>query len=240
MGVPPCHPADDRSASCHKPASACQNIQRREVAVRALATRQPLDPVSLFGHIRGRKRGRVVEGSGFENRRRATYQGFESLRFRKKAQAERSGLSCGCEGTWPAKGFDSNWTQSTLVVVGKTRNAPQRHPWAWLLKRVFLVDITERPGCGGRMKRLEVCAEKRDIHRAVSAHGLSPRAPSQVEWMHPGSPAFPSEERRVGQGTRSTSSTNARECVFRIAKVGSYQSSARKNFEGISGVGSAR
>lgn len=28
--------------------------------------------------------GRVVEGSGFENRRRATYQGFESLLLRQK------------------------------------------------------------------------------------------------------------------------------------------------------------
>src|SRR5690606_17886279 len=42
-----------------------------------------LDLPPNFRHSRARKRGRVVEGSGFENRRRATYRGFESLRFRQ-------------------------------------------------------------------------------------------------------------------------------------------------------------
>jgi Putative transposase len=59
---------------------------------------------------------------------------------------------------------------------------PKRHPWAWLLKKVFLVDVTECPECGGRMKWLEVCTERRDIHRVLSAHGLAPRAPPQVGW----------------------------------------------------------
>jgi hypothetical protein len=31
---------------------------------------------------------------------------------------------------------------------------PSRHPWAWLLRRVFAVDVTTCPvdGCGGRMR----------------------------------------------------------------------------------------
>lgn len=56
---------------------------------------------------------------------------------------------------------------------------PKRHAWASLLKRVFLVDVTQCPDCGGRMKWLEVCTEYRDIHRVLSAHGLAPRAPPQ-------------------------------------------------------------
>jgi len=59
---------------------------------------------------------------------------------------------------------------------------PKRRPWAWLLKKVFLVDVTECPDCGGRMKWLEVCTERRDIHRVLSASGLAPRAPPEVGW----------------------------------------------------------
>jgi len=54
---------------------------------------------------------------------------------------------------------------------------PKRHPWAWLIKRVFLVDVTECPDCGRKMKWMEACTEKRDIHRVLAAHGLTPRAP---------------------------------------------------------------
>jgi hypothetical protein len=59
---------------------------------------------------------------------------------------------------------------------------PKRHPWAWLLKKVFLVDVTECPDCGGRMKWLEVCTEQRDIHRVLAAHGLGARAPPSTSW----------------------------------------------------------
>lgn len=52
---------------------------------------------------------------------------------------------------------------------------------AWLLKKVFLVDITECPDCG-RMHRLEGCTERRDIHRVLAAHGFAPRAPPSTEW----------------------------------------------------------
>jgi hypothetical protein len=55
--------------------------------------------------------------------------------------------------------------------------------WAWVLKRVFLVDVIKYPDGGGRMKWLEVCSERRDIHRMLSAHGLAPRAPPPVGWM---------------------------------------------------------
>lgn len=57
----------------------------------------------------------------------------------------------------------------------------KRHPWAWLLKKVFLVDVTECPDCG-RMHRLEGCTERRDIHRVLAAHGFAPRAPPSTEW----------------------------------------------------------
>jgi len=69
-------------------------------------------------------------------------------------------------------------------------NERKRNPWAWLIKKVFLIDVTECPDCGGRMKWMEACTERRDIHRVLSAHGLSARAPPQVGWTPLGQMRF--------------------------------------------------
>jgi hypothetical protein len=49
-----------------------------------------------------------------------------------------------------------------------------------LIKKVFLVDVTECPDCGGKMKWFEACTEQRDINRVLAAHGLASRAPPPV------------------------------------------------------------
>jgi hypothetical protein len=67
---------------------------------------------------------------------------------------------------------------------------PKPHCWAWLLKKVFRVDVTVCPDCGGHMKWLDVCTDKRDIHRVLSAHGLAPRAPPQQRWVPLGQLSF--------------------------------------------------
>ena len=54
-------------------------------------------------------------------------------------------------------------------IFGDEPERPKRNPWAWLLKKVFLADVTECPDCGGRMKWLEVCTQRRDIHRVLAA-----------------------------------------------------------------------
>ena len=50
---------------------------------------------------------------------------------------------------------------------------PSRHPWPWLLKRVFAVDIETCPvpGCGGRMRLVEVATEPDDIARVMAELG---------------------------------------------------------------------
>ncbi len=78
----------------------------------------------------------------------------------------------------PAELGDAN----QLGMFGEDEPKPLRHPWAFLLRHVFLVDVTTCPGCGGRMKWLEVCRERRDIHRVMRAHGLEPRGPPPVEF----------------------------------------------------------
>ena len=66
--------------------------------------------------------------------------------------------------------FDS-WAIFTFVLLSR-----------WLLKKVFLVDVTDCPDCGGRMKWMEACTEAPDIHRVLLAHGLAPRAPPSTQW----------------------------------------------------------
>ena len=50
---------------------------------------------------------------------------------------------------------------------------PSRHPWPWLLKRVFAVEIETCPvpGCGGRMRLVEIATEPDDIARVMAAVG---------------------------------------------------------------------
>jgi hypothetical protein len=61
---------------------------------------------------------------------------------------------------------------------------PSRHPWSWLLMRVFGADVTtcERlvskgQRCGGRMRIVEIATEHADISRVMFDLGLGPRGP---------------------------------------------------------------
>jgi hypothetical protein len=68
-------------------------------------------------------------------------------------------------------------------LFGDEPAKPERHSWAWLLKKVFLARVTECPDCGGRMKWMEVCTEARDINRVLAASRLAPRAPPEAGWV---------------------------------------------------------
>jgi hypothetical protein len=61
-----------------------------------------------------------------------------------------------------------------------------RHPWAWLLKRVFAVDVTACPRCGGKMRVLEIAKDERAAQRVLGELGLGPRAPPQLRPAPPG------------------------------------------------------
>ncbi len=56
---------------------------------------------------------------------------------------------------------------------------PSRHPWSWLLMRVFAADVTtcERAGCGGRMRIAEIATERHDVERVLFDLDLGPRGP---------------------------------------------------------------
>ena len=57
-----------------------------------------------------------------------------------------------------------------------------RHRWAWLLKRVFAVDVTICPieGCQGRMRLLQIATRTADIARVLRDPALGPRAPPRA------------------------------------------------------------
>jgi Putative transposase len=59
-------------------------------------------------------------------------------------------------------------------------SAPVRMTWAWLLKRVFDIDI-EHCACGGKLKLIAVIEEPAVIEKILMHLGLSPQPPPR-EW----------------------------------------------------------
>lgn len=56
-----------------------------------------------------------------------------------------------------------------------------RHPWAELMKRVFLVDVLRCPRCGGRRRILAAITEGRVVRAILEALGL----PTEPPTVHP-------------------------------------------------------
>jgi hypothetical protein len=76
--------------------------------------------------------------------------------------------------------------QLDLFERDRTSVRPTRHPWAWLLKRVFAVDVTACPRCGGKMRLVEVAQDERAARRVLGELGLGPRAPPITRPAPPG------------------------------------------------------
>jgi hypothetical protein len=56
-------------------------------------------------------------------------------------------------------------------------HTPGRHPWAYLLRRTFRVDVTVCPSCSGPLRLEEVCTDREAIARALLREGLGPMPP---------------------------------------------------------------
>ncbi|MFO7565568.1 MAG: transposase [Enhygromyxa sp.] len=63
---------------------------------------------------------------------------------------------------------------------------PSRHPWAWLLARVFAVDVMTCPKCEGRLALKKVANTAEDIARVLAEIGLGPRPPPRPRPPPPG------------------------------------------------------
>jgi hypothetical protein len=74
-------------------------------------------------------------------------------------------------------------TQMTLSLDGAATGLevitkqPARHPWAWLLQRVFAVDIMTCPRCRGAMRLVNIANKSDDIARVLAELGLGARPP---------------------------------------------------------------
>ena len=71
-------------------------------------------------------------------------------------------------------------TMSAKSATKKKTAEPSRHPWSWLLQRVFAVDILKCEKCGGRLRIVEIAKKPDDIARVLNERGY-PRAPPDAE-----------------------------------------------------------
>ncbi len=78
---------------------------------------------------------------------------------------------------------DDEPTTSAKGAAKKTAE-PSRHPWPYLLKRVFSMDVLKCEKCGGRLRLVEIATKRDDVSRVLSERGWSrapPRAPPLAE-----------------------------------------------------------
>lgn len=66
-----------------------------------------------------------------------------------------------------------------LPAIEKTAE-PSRHPWPWLLKRVFAVDVLECIRCGGALRIVKIATKPDEIARALGEQ-TRPRGPPPDE-----------------------------------------------------------
>ena len=66
-----------------------------------------------------------------------------------------------------------------ITSEGDPTPAQRRHRLAWavLLARVWAIDVTECPACGGRMKIVAAVTDSCSIRRYLEGVGLPARAP---------------------------------------------------------------
>jgi hypothetical protein len=66
------------------------------------------------------------------------------------------------------------------------RYACGRHPWAWLLRRVFKEEVTVCPKCQGSMRVSEIVTDPGTIARRLAQAGLGPMPPPKPMRTIPG------------------------------------------------------
>ncbi len=61
-----------------------------------------------------------------------------------------------------------------------------RHPWAYLLQRVFAADVMTCSLCRGAMRLVKIASTAEEVARALAELGLGPRPPPRVRAKLPG------------------------------------------------------
>ena len=71
---------------------------------------------------------------------------------------------------------------STAPDASAPSTYPHRFTWAALLARVFAVDVTVCPACGGPLRLIAVLSDPASVRRYLSGVGLPSQPPPQTEW----------------------------------------------------------
>ena len=100
-----------------------------------------------------------------------------------KARAEvvpGRAASTPCEPVQLKLAFDAANASAPAGEPASTSYRPSRHPWAWLLARVFAVDVMVCPHCAGRMRLVKLATTREEIAKALAHAGLGPRPPPRA------------------------------------------------------------
>jgi hypothetical protein len=100
-----------------------------------------------------------------------------------KARAEvvpGRAASTPCEPAQLGLAFDAANVSEPAGESASTSERVSRHPWAWLLARVFAVDVMVCPHCAGRMRLVKLATTREEITKALAHAGLGPRPPPRA------------------------------------------------------------
>ena len=97
--------------------------------------------------------------------------------------------------------------RAQLVEENDSEKKPTRHPWAWLLRRVFAVEVLVCVHCAGKLRLVEIATEAGAIKRIIRDERRRRGEPvSEMEARGParGPPCQPAREdrSRFGEGDR--------------------------------------
>ena len=81
--------------------------------------------------------------------------------------------------------FGGEQARATLADEVETKPA-SRHPWAYLLQRVFAVDVLSCSLCKGAMRLVKIASTVDEVARGLAELGLGPRPPPRARSKLPG------------------------------------------------------
>ena len=79
--------------------------------------------------------------------------------------------------------------EGVRIEAEESRRA-SRHRWAWLLRRVFAVEVLTCERCSGGMRLVKLANEPDAIARVLADAGLGPRPPPRRRAELPGQQEF--------------------------------------------------
>ena len=100
------------------------------------------------------------------------YHGVLAAHAKARPEVVPGPVAVATEPTQIRLSFDGEATELEVLAKRATR-----HPWAWLLQRVFAVDIMTCPRCRGGMRLVKIANKPDGIARVLADLGLGPRPP---------------------------------------------------------------